>query len=77
MLGAGLAAQAVFFTVDLYAAYPNRAAPFFDTGEIAAITTARAAAGTHRVYLSDNLDQPYIEAFFALPAAAATPGGDR
>ncbi|MFI5284766.1 MAG: hypothetical protein ACHQ4F_00450 [Candidatus Dormibacteria bacterium] len=66
VLGVALVAQAVFFTVDLYAAYPYRAAPFFDTGEQAAITAAHEAAGSHRVYLSDNLDQPYIEAFFAL-----------
>jgi hypothetical protein len=65
VLAAGLAAQAIFFTVDLYTGYPNRAAPDFDTGEIAAITTAREFAGSHPVYLSDTLDQPYIEAFFA------------
>jgi hypothetical protein len=82
VLGAALTAQAVFFTVDLYAAYPNRAAPYFDTGEVAAITMAHEAAGPHHVYLSDNLDQPYIEAFYAyLPAPPrqeetydATPG---
>ena len=65
ILGAGLLAQAAYFTVDLYAAYPNRAAPYFDTGEIAAIATAREVAGSHRIYLSDSLDPPYIEAFFA------------
>jgi hypothetical protein len=65
VLGAGLVAQAVFFTVDLYAVYPNRSAPDFDTGEIAAIVTAHTLAGSHRVYLSESLDQPYIEAFFA------------
>ena len=65
VLAVGLVAQAVFFTVDLYAAYPHRAAPYFDTGEIAALTTARAIAGTHPIYVSNNLDQPYIEAFFA------------
>ena len=81
-LGAGLAAQAMFFTVDLYGAYPNRAAPYFDTGEIAAITTARDIAGSHHVYLSDSLGPPYIEAFFSYLAAPprqaetddATPG---
>jgi hypothetical protein len=65
ILAAGLVAQATFYTVDLYAAYPNRAAVDFDTGEIAAITTARDVAGSHRIYLSNNLDPPYIEAFFA------------
>jgi hypothetical protein len=77
LLAAGLVAQALLFTVDLYAAYPNRAAPYFDTGEIAAITTARDVAGTHHVYLSDNLDPPYIEAFFAyLPAPPRQPETD-
>ena len=77
VVGAGLLAQAAFFTVDLYAAYPNRAAPSFDTGETAAITTARSVAGTHRIYLSDTLDQPYIEAFFAyLPPPPAHPETD-
>jgi hypothetical protein len=73
----GLAAQAAFFTIDLYTAYPNRAAPYFDTGEIAAITTARDIAGSHRVYLSDALDQPYIQAFFAfLPPPPREPETD-
>jgi hypothetical protein len=77
VLGAGLLVQAAFFTVDLYAAYPNRAAPFFDTGETAAISTARAVAGSHRILLSDTLDQPYIEAFFAyLPPPPAHPETD-
>ena len=64
--------RAALFTVDLYAAYPNRAATIFDTGEIAAITTARAdrrrAPG---LPVGATSIQPYIEAFFALPAAAA------
>jgi hypothetical protein len=65
ILAAGLVAQATYFTVDLYGAYPNRSAIYFDTGEIAALTTARHIAGTHQIYLSINLDPPYIEAFFA------------
>jgi hypothetical protein len=64
-LAAGLFAQALLFSIDLYSAYPNRAAPFFDTGEIAAITTAPNDAAGHRVYLSSTLEPPYIEAFFA------------
>jgi hypothetical protein len=64
VLGVGLAAQAAFFTVDLYGAYPNRSAADFDTGEIAAIVTAHDLAGSHEVYLSESLDPPYIEAFF-------------
>jgi len=66
VLGLGLLAQGAVYTFDLYRAYPFRAASDFDTGEIAAITTARAVAGGHHVYLSDTLDQPYIEACFAL-----------
>ncbi len=71
-LAAGLIAQATLFTIDLFSAYPNRAAPYFDTGEIAAITTARNDAAGHRVFLSSSLDQPYIEAFFALLPAPPT-----
>ena len=66
VLAAGLLVQAAYFTVDMYTAYPNMAAPFFDTGEIAAITTAHDQANGHHVYLSLTLDQPYIDAFFAL-----------
>jgi hypothetical protein len=66
VLGLGLLAQGAVYTVDLYAVYPHRAAADFDTGEIAAITTARAVANGHHVYLSNTLDQPYIEALFAL-----------
>ena len=82
VLAAGLLVQGALYTFDLYTAYPNRAAVDFDTGEIAAITTAHADAAGHRVYLSSNLDPPYIEAFFALEPAPpshavtddATPG---
>lgn len=66
VLAAGLLAQGAIYTHDLYTAYPDRAAPYFDTGEIAAITTALADAHGHHVYISDSLDRPYIEAFFAL-----------
>jgi hypothetical protein len=74
LLTAGLAVQGALYTFDLYTAYPNRAASSFDTGEIAAITTARADADGHRVSLSDDLDPPYIEAFFAfLPPPPSSP----
>ena len=43
---------------------PTARRAYFDTGEIAAIVTARDLAGSHRVYLSESLDPPYIEAFF-------------
>jgi hypothetical protein len=84
VLVAGLLAQGAVYTIDLYKEYPNRAAPFFDTGEADAIKTAAAGADGHEIYLSETLDQPYIEAFFALlpPPPAheitdnATPGLD-
>lgn len=66
VLAAGVLAQGAAFTIDLYTAYPNRDALYFDTGEIAAITTAHQVAAGHAVFLSSSLDQPYIEAFFAL-----------
>jgi hypothetical protein len=66
VFSAGLLAQGVYDTVDLYTAYPALAAPGFDTGEIAAITTAHDDAAGHHVYLSSALDEPYIEAFFAM-----------
>jgi hypothetical protein len=66
VLVVGLLAQGAYYTVDLYRSYPQRAGPDFDTGELEAITTAAQDAAGHHIYLSDDLDQPYIEAFFAL-----------
>jgi hypothetical protein len=66
VLVAGMLAQGIVFTIDLYTAYPNVAAAAFDTGEIAAITAAHNDAAGHHVYLSSTLDPPYIDAFFAL-----------
>jgi hypothetical protein len=66
VLAAGMLAQGIVFTIDLYTAYPNVAAAAFDTGEIAAITTAHNDAAGHHVYLSPTLDPAYIDAFFAL-----------
>jgi hypothetical protein len=65
VLAAGTLTQGVFFTVDLYTAYPNLAGPAFDTGEVAAITIAHDEAAGHHVYLSSTLDPPYIDAFLA------------
>jgi hypothetical protein len=77
VLATGLLVQGALYTFDLYTAYPNRAAADFDTGEIAAITTARAVADGHHVLLSDDMDPPYIEAFFAfLPPPPAQPVTD-
>ena len=76
-LGAAVLVQGVAFTIDLCTGYPNRAALYFDTGEIAAITSAREAARSHTVFLSNTLDQPYIEAFFKyLPAPPPQPETD-
>jgi hypothetical protein len=66
VLAVGALVQGVFFIVDLYTAYPNTAAAAFDSGEIAAITTAHTDAEGHHVYLSSTLDPPYIDAFVAL-----------
>jgi hypothetical protein len=66
VLVAGMLAQGIVFTVNLYTAYPNVAAAAFDSGEIAAIITAHSDAAGHHVYLSSTLDPPYIDAFFAL-----------
>jgi hypothetical protein len=79
VVAAAVFAQGAWFTIDLYTAYPNRDALYFDTGEIAAITTAHHIAAGHAVFLSSLLDQPYIEAFFALlpppPTANVTDDG--
>ncbi len=72
VFSAGLLAQGVYVTVDLYTAYPALAAPDFDTGEMAAIISAHDAAAGHHVYLSSTLDEPYIETFFALLPAPPT-----
>lgn len=82
VLGAGLAAQGALYTADMFASYPGRAAGAFDAGEEPAMTAAEAALRGHTIYLSTELDEPYIEAFFALPVPppqraagdASTPG---
>jgi hypothetical protein len=66
VLAAALIAQAALYMLDMYTAYPPRAAPAFDTGVPQAITAAHRAAAGHTVYLSSNFEQPYIQAFFAL-----------
>lgn len=61
-----LAVQGALFTIDMYVAWPARSAPAFDYGEVDAITRAAALSGGRQVLLSVNLDQPYIQAAFAL-----------
>ena len=63
---AALVIQGSLFTVDLYATWPARSAPYFDAGEIDAITRASAIAQGAPVLLSSTLDQPYIQAAFTL-----------
>ena len=67
LLLAALMVQGALYTVDMYTAYPVRAAVAFDTGALPAMRAAKAAAGEHMVYVSDTLnEQPYIDAFMAL-----------
>ena len=67
VLAGGVAAQAALYAVDMYTAYPARAASAFDTGALSAVQVAASAAHGHRVFLSSNMDeQPYIDAFFVL-----------
>ncbi len=63
---AALMVQGALFTVDLYATWPARSAVDFDAGEIDAITRASAMSGSGQLLLSNTLDQPYIQAAFAL-----------
>jgi hypothetical protein len=70
----GTLLQAGFYTVDLYSAYPVRAAPWFDTGVEPAVALAAAHANGHAMYLTNHVSDPYIQAFFALlPPPPATP----
>jgi hypothetical protein len=66
VLTVGLLAQGAYYTINLYSGYPRLAAPYFDTGELDNILTAAQDANGREIYLSENLDQPYIEAFFGL-----------
>lgn len=71
--------EGIWFNVDMYAAYPIRpgVALAFNTGYLDALVAARQVAERHTVHLvSQDLDQPYIEAAFALlppPPAQPTP----
>jgi hypothetical protein len=61
--------QGALFTIDMFATWPARSAPGFDAGEIDAITRASALAGGTQLLLSTSLDQPYIQAAYALRPA--------
>jgi hypothetical protein len=64
MVGA-LVVQGGLYTLDMYTAYPARAAIAFDTGVEPAIAQAAAEARGRTVFLSTTFEQPYIQAFFA------------
>ncbi|HKR98747.1 MAG TPA: hypothetical protein VJU79_04455, partial [Candidatus Dormibacteraeota bacterium] len=82
LLVASLLLQGERYTQDLFTDYPVRAAGYFDAGEALAMPAAESVAQGSTVYLSSQLDVPYIAAFFALrppppskTTADAEPGG--
>jgi hypothetical protein len=64
VLVVAVAAETAVFTVDLFGAYTTRAAAWFDAPQVAAISRAHSMAAGHTVWLSSELDQPYIDACF-------------
>ncbi|HEY6377773.1 MAG TPA: phospholipid carrier-dependent glycosyltransferase [Candidatus Dormibacteraeota bacterium] len=65
------------FMFDLFVRWPGRSLAWFDTGELAAVQDAHDLAGGHTVWLSTNLDVPYIQALFAFrPPPVALPYPD-
>jgi 4-amino-4-deoxy-L-arabinose transferase-like glycosyltransferase len=76
LLAAGIALQTVPYLLDMYTAYPVRAASWFDTGLPSAIAAGWYAAHGREVFISDTFEAgaAYIDADFALlPAPPATP----
>jgi 4-amino-4-deoxy-L-arabinose transferase-like glycosyltransferase len=65
-MAAAIAIEGALFTIDTYSAWPARSATAFDSGEIDAIVRASNLSGGRQLLLSINLDQPYIQAAFAL-----------
>ena len=81
LFAAGLLVQGSLYLVDMYTAYPVRAAVWFDDGRPAAIAAAWQQAVGHRVLVSTTFDSAsvYIYAEFALlpaPPARPTPLND-
>lgn len=81
-LGAAVLAQASLYLVDMYTAYPVRAASLFDDGLPAAVATAWQHAHGHEVFVSTTFEggAAYIDADVALlpppPASPQPPGSD-
>jgi 4-amino-4-deoxy-L-arabinose transferase-like glycosyltransferase len=67
-----VAAETALFTIDLFGGYTTRSATWFGGPEAAAISRAHSIAGSHTVWLSSQLKQPYI---YACLAALPTPPG--
>jgi hypothetical protein len=80
LLAGALVAQAGLYGIDMYTAYPVRAAAYFDTGIPAAIATAWKRAAGHNVFLSTTFegDAVYIDAELVLqpppPSKPQPPG---
>lgn len=79
LAAAAMVAQGALYMVDMYTAYPVRAAPVFDDGLVQAVSTAwHDAAGRH-VFISATFEgeAAYIDADFALlpaPPPTYSPG---
>ncbi len=72
LIATAMLVQGALFTVDMFATWPARSALDFNAGEIDAITRASAMSAGGQVLLSSSLDQPYIQAAFALRPAPPT-----
>lgn len=74
VFAAALAVQAALYLVDMYTAYPVRAAVWFDAGVPAAIASGWQRAEGHTVFVSTTFDtaSAYIYADFALLPAPPT-----
>ena len=68
LFAAALGVQGSLYMVDMYTAYPVRAAVWFDDGVTGAIASAWHRAAGHTVFVSTTLDgaSVYIDADFAL-----------
>jgi hypothetical protein len=78
LAAAALAVQGSLYTLDLFTAYPSRAAEAFDVGAVPAVTSAARSSAGHTVFVSTTIDeQPYIDALVALlPPPPVAPADD-